>query len=90
MVLWSKHIKIRFITILCTLSFCAFPTSNQNLGEDSSLEFAQKPTDESVLTILSKMKDAILNTDYQLHFTQQEANGYSSTFLYRHLGLNNR
>lgn len=86
-----KYIKVTFITILCTFPFYTFSASlNQELGEYSSLELAQKPADESVLTILSKMTDAILNTDYQLYFIQQEANGYSSTFQYQHLGLNNQ
>ncbi|WP_392553238.1 MucB/RseB C-terminal domain-containing protein [Orbus wheelerorum] len=90
-VLCLKHIKTVFIVILCALSFYAFPASiNKEVGKEPTSTSTKKPSADSVITILSNMKNAVLNSDYQIYFVQQEANGYSSTFQYRHLGVNNQ
>ncbi|WP_392562762.1 MucB/RseB C-terminal domain-containing protein [Orbus sturtevantii] len=89
-VLPLKWMKAVLIITLCCFSFYVFSEPlNTSVGDDLDSMPRQSAIDESVITLLNNMKNTVLNTDYKIHFVQQESNGYSNTFQYRHLGANN-
>lgn len=88
-ILRLKSFMFAFVSILCALPIYATsaPLEPFVVTKPDTLSI-QNSKDNSVITILSNMQNSVLNKDYQIYFVQQDANGYSNTYQYRHLGSN--
>ena len=87
-----------FLCIFCssTIPFSVYAEqiSTQQASQQSSQQSSQQQVINNIdkfvgkpvaLALLDKMRDAVINTDYQLYFLQSEMGEYANTFKYFHL-----
>lgn len=84
-----RHGKIISTAILLTVSLPSFAMASGDIVANDSATSLQTSTDNSVMTILNNMQDAVLHTDYKISIVLEESSDFSNTLQYRYLGANN-
>lgn len=74
-----------FLILLLNLNDVFANYSGEYLSNNVSASESVKIDDE-VVAILNKMKESVLNSDYQFYFIAQDTNDYSNTLKYTYLG----
>ncbi|WP_392560258.1 MucB/RseB C-terminal domain-containing protein [Orbus mooreae] len=80
-----KQLKISLVAFLFMFSFSVSASSAiQNNSSDSPVTSAN----DSPISILYNMQDAVLHSDYQIYYVVEESAEDSRTLRYRHLNIN--